>query len=382
MKSPEQVLADVTRRMEDRWVEVVCGATDRWPTDFALGRPTGADLGTRFAGYAADARTWQAWAAARGLVVRTETRRVAGTAQDLPTHLLVPDIDTAAHLVAGPWPQRLAVARDRYSRLAGFEHLDEVDLRTSVRATTGYADLDFDLLLAAADWFAHRPHTEVLTPRQVPVPGTHAKWLNTRQELVRRLAGVESLHLAAPHPARVHVTFLDPAHRSAGGRQHDCLTVGDPVRLPYRPEVVVISENKDTAVWFPELAGGVSIEGEGRGAGAIASLAWLREVPRLFYWGDMDADGLEILNEFRAAGLPVASLLMDADAFDRWHPFGTRYDPKGREIRPRPLRPVEHLCTGERALYERLCSADWDGFRRVEQERIPLDVAAGLVSRD
>jgi hypothetical protein len=32
----------------------------------------------------------------------------------------------------------------------------------------------------------------------------------------------------------------------------------------------------------------------------------------------MDADGLEILNEFRAAGIATTSLLMDLDAFAEW----------------------------------------------------------------
>jgi len=77
----------------------------------------------------------------------------------------------------------------------------------------------------------------------------------------------------------------------------------------------VISENKDTAIHFPELAGGISVEGAGRGAAAIAALPWLLAAPHILYWGDMDADGLEILNEFRTAGVPAVSLFMDLPAF-------------------------------------------------------------------
>jgi hypothetical protein len=44
------------------------------------------------------------------------------------------------------------------------------------------------------------------------------------------------------------------------------------------------------------------------------------------YWGDMDADGLEILDGFRAAGVPAVSILMDAAAYEAWEHFGTNVD--------------------------------------------------------
>jgi hypothetical protein len=63
--------------------------------------------------------------------------------------------------------------------------------------------------------------------------------------------------------------------------------------------VVVISENKDTAIHFPELAGGLIVEGVGRGGRTVASFPWIREAPLVVYWGDMDRDGYEILNGYR-----------------------------------------------------------------------------------
>jgi hypothetical protein len=89
----------------------------------------------------------------------------------------------------------------------------------------------------------------------------------------------------------------------------------------------------------------------------------------------MDVDGLEILDGFRAAGVPAASILMDPAAYEAWERFGTNVDKTGKPLGPRPPRPVPHLTEAERALYHRLISPDWTGHRRVEQERIPLSVA-------
>lgn len=89
----------------------------------------------------------------------------------------------------------------------------------------------------------------------------------------------------------------------------------------------------------------------------------------------MDADGLQILNEFRACGLPVASLLMDTAAYETYERFGTDHDPHGATLNARSPRPVLHLTPDEARLYEAICSEEWSCHRRIEQERVPLNDA-------
>jgi hypothetical protein len=177
----------------------------------------------------------------------------------------------------------------------------------------------------------------------------------------------------------VHLTYLDPTYLASGGRRHDLATVGDVDVVAYRPRVVVISENRDTAQLFPPVARGVAVEGEGRGAAAIAALPWIHEAGAVWYWGDIDADGLEILNGFRAAGVPARSLFMDRAAYARWARYGVDHDHRGNPLGPRAPRRHDQLVPDERELYLALCSPDWAGHRRIEQERIPLDAAAAAV---
>lgn len=154
---------------------------------------------------------------------------------------------------------------------------------------------------------------------------------------------------------------------------------GDSFTPVYAPGVVIISENKDTAINFPELPGTISVEGVGKGGRTFAAFDWLVDAPVVIYWGDMDADGLEILDGFRAAGVPARSILMGRASFDRWERYGTNVDKKGAALTAREPRPVPHLTDEERKLYLDLVHPSWSRKRRIEQERIPLAVALAEV---
>lgn len=378
MKSPQDFLDVLARRLDRVWAGEAAGEVVEWNGRVALGKPTGPDFTRNFTAHAAWAREWFTWAQHHGLTVEEENRRVgtSSAAQTMPVAAAAATPAAAAALLGGPWPARREVAATRAGQVrALFPHLVPGPALTSlVRTVTGWSALDFELLCQAGAWFAAHDATG-LTPRQVPIPGMHAKWLNTRQGQVCLLAGIDTLALATAHASRVHFTYLDPEHLRAGGRRHDSHTVGDHVQLAYAPSVVIICENKDTVATFPPVASAIAVEGNGRGAGAIASLGWVTAAPHVAYWGDMDADGLEILQEFRAAGVPATSLLMDLGAYRAWALFGTRHDRFGRELMGRDPRPTPDLSGGERALYEQLCDPAFTGYRRVEQERIPLPVA-------
>jgi hypothetical protein len=394
MKTTERLLADIERRLSPTWAHHIAATHSppqpqetqaspaAWPHAFPLGQPASADLAKEFAAVAAWAATWRAWSHAHGTTLRTRTRLVHGTDQELPTHVVVTGVEHAAGLCGPDWVQRLEQGHRRAIVLAErFPHLIRSDLLAStIAAVDDLSDVDFDLLRRAGAWFATHDATG-LTPRQVPIEGLHAKWLNHRHGLVRRLASRDDLGLLPPHPPRVHFTYLDPAYRSTGRRAHDSATIGDHMTPAYQPKIVIISENKDTAIHFPELDTGISVEGVGRGGTTIAALLWLVAADHIFYWGDMDADGLEILDEFRAAGIPATSLFMDLSAYTRWERYGTNLDPRGRPLQPRTPRPVPLLNDAETGLYRCLTSETWTRYRCVEQERIPFSEAVSAVQR-
>lgn len=383
MKGEAEVVASIRRRLQTSWADAVIAeargvAVDSpaWPNDFPLGRRKSAEMASGFSDVVEELHGWRDWAAANGVKLVEGTRRVSGVAHQIHTHIRVESLDDAARVVGDAWPERLEQGRKRAGALLE-RFPNQPRPAWMLNATVGLFDVEFGLLLDVATWFAGSTAEERarLTPRQVPVEGIHAKWLSKRQALVAELAALESLGLLPDHPARIHFTYLDPDYQATGARKHDSASVGDPVVLPYPPRVVLISENKDTAVGFPPVPGGIAVEGAGAGASTHAQFDFITNAPVVVYWGDMDADGLEILNQFRAAGVAKASMLMDLPTYEEWCRFGTNNDKRDQPLGPRAPRPVDHLTAAEKALYEALISPEWSQFRRIEQERIPLQVA-------
>jgi hypothetical protein len=385
MTTAELVRA-VGNRLKGRWVNDLTSPepTDSWPHRFptGLGSVPQEDLQTRWGGVHRVAMLmWRGWAQERELTVIQKPRRVWSLIQDLPTHIEVQSIDEAAHLVAGEWPARLARARLRLEVIR--QRYPDCNHATAVRAVDDYTDHDFDLLLTVADWYLQNPDRATIgvTPRQVPLPGVHAKWLQNHTAGVQALTGLDDLGLLARHPARIHFTYLDPDHRASGGRWHDSATVGDAFMPAYRPTVVMISENKDTAIHFPPVPGGIAVEGDGFGGKTAAPFQWVTGAPVLIYWGDIDAHGYEILNGYRADGLSVVSILMDPATYETYEAHGTNTDKNGVPLKAGTPKPLPHLTDTERAVYETLLHADNPGHRRIEQERIPLNEALTTLCR-
>lgn len=384
MKTVAEVERRIRLHVTERWADEVAsksaGGETWWPRSYPLGRPDARMLENGFGDLIELVDVWRKQASVWGAGIVEQNIRADGTAYSMPSHVIIPSIDEAAAIAGPEWTARLARGRE-YGRLvaAHFPHRHDVLART-ILATADWARVDVELLAQAASWFERHPNSG-LSPREVPLEGLHTKWLESRTQTVARLAGLSDLGLHAPHPSRIHFTYLDPVHLEAGNRRHDSATVGDAFRPAYDPQIVIICENKDTAIHFPEIRGAIAAEGAGSGAGAFADTDWLCQAPLVIYWGDMDADGLRILAQFRDAGIPARSLFMDVSSYERWEVYGTNSDKRGNPIaadrRPAPAK----LEDDERSLYELLNDPTSARYRRVEQERIPLAIASDTVRR-
>jgi hypothetical protein len=377
-----KTIDDIRHALEGRlrrvWHMEAAHESTSWPIDVPLGSIASDTLASEFPKVLTQVSELRDWASARGLHVIDGNRRVHGTTQPLPTHVRIPNVQVAAAVCGSGWPERVARGERRASALR--ERHPACDrIASVVRSIDGYSDLDFELLVKVTDWFTTN-RAEGLTPRQVPIPGVHAKWLNTHRQVIETLID-RSLGLVAAHPGRIHFTYLDPDHLLAGGRRFDSATVGDSMDPAYKPDVVVITENKDTAIHFPPTPRGVAIEGCGYGGATVAGFTWIVTAAYLLYWGDLDAAGFEILDGYRGAGVPVVSMLMDTATYRAYAPWGTLRHPNGQLIGATEPKPAPHLTDSERAAYHAVCNPI-DGMPpRIEQERIPIDMAHGTVLR-
>ena len=139
--------------------------------------------------------------------------------------------------------------------------------------------------------------------------------------------------------------------------------------LPLRNVFVV--ENKinllTIALTLPEIREAIVIFGSGYKVENLKNVEWLKRV-NLFYWGDLDVHGFEILSQFRGYFPNAKSFLMDKDTFHKFFEKDSGTPSKAT---------VKNLSDDEKQLYESLKNNNW----RLEQEKIPLEYVKEYIER-
>ncbi|MDR0603501.1 MAG: DUF2220 family protein [Bacteroidales bacterium] len=138
-----------------------------------------------------------------------------------------------------------------------------------------------------------------------------------------------------------------------------CVSISqfEELELPLRRVFVV--ENKMNIFTFPIIRDSIVIFGSGYSIENLKNIKWLNNVD-LFYWGDLDTDGFQILSQFRSYFPQTKSLLMDKETFNIFFE-----NDKGK---PSKVTGKLNLTNDEKQLYELLKMKNW----RLEQEKIPL----------
>jgi len=127
-------------------------------------------------------------------------------------------------------------------------------------------------------------------------------------------------------------------------------------------EVVYIVENKMNMLTFPPIQKSIVVWGHGFGVDIMKNVEWLK-TKKIYYWGDLDAYGFQILSEIRTHFEQVESFMMDRQTFDLFYEGD-----KGTET-----NVEKDLC---------LTSEESEMFKylkennlRLEQEKIPHEYA-------
>ena len=110
---------------------------------------------------------------------------------------------------------------------------------------------------------------------------------------------------------------------------------------------------------LPELKNTIAIWGGGYAVKNLQHIEWLTD-KSIYYWGDIDIQGFEILSMLRGYYEQTISLMMDEETFNKfnhYHGHGTASNTYG----------LNHLTTNEHELYLRIHASN----QRLEQEKIP-----------
>lgn len=209
--------------------------------------------------------------------------------------------------------------------------------------------------------------------RQLPID-VHTKYIEENKELLRSL--LDTL-LSAPdlNPEEktfekryglktaeplIRVRFLDGGLAPASGWTDITLPLSDFHRMDCPCKRVLIAENKMNFLCLPPLPDSIAVwSGGGFNISYLKEIPWLKQV-QCYYWGDLDAQGLQILNQFRSYYSSAKALMMD------WRTF-RNYQHLVKEGTPAPLQMLLQLTVEEQDLYRHLQEHNF----RLEQERIP-----------
>jgi hypothetical protein len=242
---------------------------------------------------------------------------------------------------------------------------------------------DVDGLLLVVDYLREHPKPGLFA-RELPLP-LDTKFIQRNQQILREWLDVVlpptaihsheedferrfGLRYTEPH---VLVRFLDPdVQHACGSRWPECsLPLGALAELPAAPGRVLIVENKVNLLTLPPLKGTVALGGLGDGVVDLRLVDWLQRVA-IWYWGDLDTDGLAILSRLRSVFPQTVSLMMDIETLNECRKA------VGQPKAIRPIAAPAGLIASERAAFE-LCLNEglW-----IEQEKLPHSYVIDVLS--
>ncbi len=268
-----------------------------------------------------------------------------------------------------------------------------------IRKVTELDDTTFHQLASTVTWLRTHP-TSGLLLRQLPIEGIDTKWLARHATLVLALLGNhepaaddsagdaieepasarirlhERLGLRTP-PDLIQVVVLDQHLRSRlGGMRHFAASVEDLNAWSAPPRTVLILENKETGYAITDdHPGTVVLHGHGFSVVNYARITWVRNAHALIYWGDIDAAGLQFVNDMRSLGLAVQTILTDLGTLEKYRHLAIEGAPPQRTGLPL-------LTPSEQDLYAHLAqqAAAHGTWPLLEQERIPWSDAYPLLA--
>ncbi|ASB50373.1 Wadjet anti-phage system protein JetD domain-containing protein [Alkalitalea saponilacus] len=231
-------------------------------------------------------------------------------------------------------------------------------------------------ILKVCGYFKQNPKPNLYI-RELPIK-VHTKFIERNLGLIKELLNILiSEHLnneEKEFEKRFNLKFTEPqirfkvldiaiAEKFFSGIDDIAIPVSqfETLNLPIKKVLVV--ENKTTlytTLTLPKMNDAVAIFGSGYSVYNLKNVQWFANLD-LLYWGDIDAQGFEILSQFRGYFQQTKSVLMDSETFEKFFE-----NDSGSQTN---ICTLPNLTEDEQKLYETLKTNNW----RLEQEKIPYD---------
>ena len=234
---------------------------------------------------------------------------------------------------------------------------------------------DWDSLLKVCSYFKSTPQPNLYI-RELPIQ-VHTKFIELNHAVVRELLDIIIANYVNTDEKRFeprfNLKYAEPivrfrildhslSQQSFSGIEDISIPLGQFQNLNLPIKSVYIVENKINMLSFPTIANSIVIWGEGFGVDKVKEAFWLNDKD-IYYWGDLDAHGFQILSEARSHFHHIKSFLMDRATFDAFF--------EGDTGKPTNVEKDLYLTPEENEMFQYLKSNNL----RLEQEKIPYDYA-------
>ncbi|QKJ32881.1 hypothetical protein HQ865_25040 [Mucilaginibacter mali] len=220
-------------------------------------------------------------------------------------------------------------------------------------------------------WFISFHETGKYYIRELPIE-IHTKFIESHLGVLRLLLDELIPHLSKREETffqkrfglkheepRIRIRILDPSLIIDNRFSDISLPLSDFSNANFICRNVLITENLMNFLTLPKLKNTIAIWGGGYAVKNLQLIEWMVN-KHIYYWGDIDIQGFEILSMLRGYYEQTVSLMMDEitfNKFNHYHGTGSVSNVWG----------LNHLTISEHNLYLRVYAEN----QRLEQEKIP-----------
>jgi len=238
---------------------------------------------------------------------------------------------------------------------------------------------DWESLLKVCKYFKAVPQPHLYI-RELPIQ-VHTKFIENNTGIIRELLDIiiaeyvnfeekkfePHFNLKYDEPiARFRILDESVSQQQFGGVEDISIPISEFRHLCLPIQTVYVVENKINMLTFPSKRDSIVIWGHGFGVDIMKNVEWLK-TKKIYYWGDLDAQGFQILSEIRTHFEQLESFLMDRHTFDLFYEGD-----KGTET-----NVEKNLCltSEESEMFNYLKENNY----RLEQEKIPYEFVVKMV---
>ncbi|MBX2896393.1 MAG: hypothetical protein KF763_13170 [Cyclobacteriaceae bacterium] len=222
--------------------------------------------------------------------------------------------------------------------------------------------------LKVCEYFLNNPSPNLYI-RQLPIE-IHTKYIEENKPLMRSLLSYliptkidlkgetfEQIFHLKEKEKRIRIRFLDKTLSPLEKFTDLSFLVYELDHLNIACKYVFVAENEMNFLALPELPNTIALwSGGGFQVSYLKNIIWLKQ-KCFFYWGDIDAHGFQILNQFRTYFNDTTAVMMDEETFYRFK--HSRGQPASNQI-------LKTLSEAEQKLYTHVK----ENNLRLEQEKI------------